>query len=157
MLTSPPSAAATATIPAADAVSYASIWRRMAAGIIDVVIVMIPFALVQGSSYFTSASDEWVYFSTDPIEWLETLAFLVYAAAFQSSSKQATLGMQVMNLRIVREHDMSQVSFARAAMRDVATWLSATLLLVGYLMIAFTAKRQALHDKLASTVVVHDA
>lgn len=28
--------------------------------------------------------------------------------------------------------------------------------MIGYLMIAFTAKRQALRDKLARTVVLHD-
>jgi len=148
-------AASTPPAPAAEAVTYASIGRRFVAGVIDMVIVATPFLIVQGGAYFDPYTSDG-FFANDPMAYLEMVVFLFYVAAFQSSSKQATPGMQVMDMRLVREDDLGPVSFARAAGRDVATWLSGILLMVGYLMIAFTAKRQALHDKLASTVVVHD-
>ncbi|MCW2920411.1 MAG: domain containing protein [Thermoleophilia bacterium] len=130
----------------------------LAAGI-DGVLVGIPFLLFLGpGEYFRWTEDTSTFFvATKPWEYLEMLAFLVYAAAMQSSAKQATLGMQVLDLRLVRDDDQAPVSFLRAAGRDLLTYLSAFLLCIGYLMIAFTAKRQALHDKLTNTVVVHDA
>lgn len=147
--------------PAFASAAYGSIWRRMFAAIIDYAIVGIPFLLVLGpTEYFgfnhESADSFSSVFYTHSWESLEMAAFLVYVAVMQSSSKQATFGMQALDLRLVHEDDHGQVSFARAAGRDLLSYLSGLILLIGYLMIAFTTKRQGLHDKLARTVVLHD-
>lgn len=149
-----------ATQPVAATATYGSIWRRMLAAIIDGIVVGIPFLLVMGpTEYFRMGDDAggFYFIATQPWEYLEMAVFLVYVAAMQSSSKQATLGMQALDMRLVSEDGHGQVSFARAAGRDLLTYLSAAILCIGYLMIAFTAKRQALHDKLTNTVVLHDA
>lgn len=39
--------------------------------------------------------------------------------------------------------------------REFATFLSAMILFIGYFMVLFTEKRQALHDQLAGTYVLH--
>lgn len=153
------SPASSSAAPVAQAVAYASIWRRMVAAVIDLVVVGLPFMLVMGPTEYFRWEENGISFIvwTRPWEYLEMLVFLVYSAAMQSSSKQATLGMQALDMRLVRDGDLGTVSFARAAGRYLLTYLSGLILFIGYLMIAFTPKRQALHDKLADTVMVHDA
>ena len=44
--------------------------------------------------------------------------------------------------------------FARATGRHFAKYLSSMILFIGYIMAGFTERKQALHDIIASTVVV---
>jgi uncharacterized RDD family membrane protein YckC len=46
------------------------------------------------------------------------------------------------------------ISFGRATVRHFGKILSAIILLAGYLMVAFTAKKQGLHDMIAGCLVV---
>jgi uncharacterized RDD family membrane protein YckC len=50
--------------------------------------------------------------------------------------------------------DGGRISFARATGRHFAKYISAFLLGIGFIMAAFTAKKQALHDMIAETLVV---
>ncbi|MEW6093295.1 MAG: ATP-binding cassette domain-containing protein [Chloroflexota bacterium] len=80
------------------------------------------------------------------------LAWL-YFAGFESSSKQATLGKQAFGLIVTNEKG-ERLSFKVATLRFLAKILSGLPLAAGYIMAAFTAKKQALHDKLVHTLVV---
>jgi len=57
------------------------------------------------------------------------------------------LGLKVTGLNGER------ITFARATGRHFAKYLSSLTLLIGYIMAAFTERRQALHDIVASTLV----
>jgi uncharacterized RDD family membrane protein YckC len=48
-----------------------------------------------------------------------------------------------------------RISFGRASGRHFAKFFSALILMIGFLMAAVTDKNQALHDMLASTLVVN--
>jgi uncharacterized RDD family membrane protein YckC len=48
----------------------------------------------------------------------------------------------------------SRISFGRANGRYWAKILSSVIIMVGYIMAVFTARKQALHDILAETLVV---
>jgi len=48
----------------------------------------------------------------------------------------------------------NRISFARAKGRFFGKWLSGMIMNIGYLMVAFTEKKQALHDILAGCLVV---
>ncbi len=50
--------------------------------------------------------------------------------------------------------DGQRISFLRATGRYFAKILSALILFIGFLMVAFTARKQALHDIIANTLVV---
>ena len=50
-----------------------------------------------------------------------------------------------------------RIGLGRSALRYVASWLSAVVLLVGYLMVPFTRRSQAMHDMIAGTLVVDAA
>lgn len=58
-------------------------------------------------------------------------------------------GIKVTNLAGQR------IGFGRAVARYFASWLSALILLLGYLMAAVTSRKQALHDLLVGTLVVN--
>jgi uncharacterized RDD family membrane protein YckC len=81
------------------------------------------------------------------------LVYWLYFAGFESSNLQATPGKSVMGI-IVTDVDGDQASFGLATGRALGKYLSSLILYIGYLMIAFTKKKQGLHDKIAGTLVI---
>lgn len=81
------------------------------------------------------------------------MAGWLYAAGMESSSYQATLGKMALGLKVT-DLRCNRISFARATGRHFAKWLSALILMIGFIMVAFTERKQGLHDMLAGTLVV---
>jgi uncharacterized RDD family membrane protein YckC len=79
----------------------------------------------------------------------------LYEAILTSSDRGATWGKQAMGLRVLRA-DGVRLSFGRATARYFSKSIVTPLLplAIGYLMAAFTRRKQALHDFIADTVVV---
>lgn len=79
----------------------------------------------------------------------------LYEAILTSSASGATWGKQAMGLRILRA-DGARLSFGRATARYFSKSIVTPLLplFIGYLLAAFTQRKQALHDFIAGTVVV---
>ena len=141
--------------------AYGGFWLRAVAYLIDTVIVSVALALV--GSFYPSA---FVIFSdanatsraalpqltllaillTIPIVWL-------YYAFFEASSWQATPGKRVLRL-YVTDLQGRPITFARATIRHFAKIISSLTFLVGYFLAGFTEKKQALHDLLASCLVL---
>ncbi len=123
---------------------YAGFWRRFAAFLIDGIILGIISAIL--------------IFIFD--QNLTTLAGVIigwlYYALQESSERQATLGKTVLGI-YVTDTEGRRISFLRATGRHFAKILSGLILLIGYIMAAFTARKQALHDMIASTLVLHRA
>jgi Tfp pilus assembly major pilin PilA len=71
----------------------------------------------------------------------------------QSSSRQATLGKMALGIKVTSAEG-ERISFLRATGRYFATILSGLILMIGYLLAAFTQRKQALHDMIAGTLVV---
>ncbi|HBE20218.1 MAG TPA: hypothetical protein DEG17_25285 [Cyanobacteria bacterium UBA11149] len=78
----------------------------------------------------------------------------VYYAVQESSPKQATIGKQALGI-VVTDLNNQPISFVTATIRHFSKILSGIILLIGYLMVLFTEKKQALHDMLAGTLVVN--
>jgi len=79
----------------------------------------------------------------------------LYFALMESSSRQATLGKMVIQARVTDE-DGERISFRQATLRYFAKAISALILCIGFIMIAFTERSQGLHDKIAHTLVVRN-
>src|SRR5688572_14356959 len=129
---------------------YAGFWKRLAATLLDFLILLVPMlllgivvALVTGpKSTATAAAD------------LSTLAVLwLYFAGMESSRAQATLGKIAFGIRVV-DLNGERISFLRATARLLAKILSALSLFVGFLMAAVPRRKQALHDIVAGCLVV---
>src|ERR1700733_2787911 len=76
----------------------------------------------------------------------------LYEAFMESSSYQATLGKMIVGVKVTDLND-NRISFERATGRHFAKWLSGMILGIGYIMVAFTERKQGLHDLLAGTLV----
>lgn len=78
----------------------------------------------------------------------------LYFAGMESSARQATFGKSIMSMRVA-DLDGQRISFGHATGRFFAKLVSGIIpFLIGYWMAAFTAKKQALHDLIAGTLVL---
>lgn len=84
---------------------------------------------------------------------LPIIILWLYYAIMESSPKQATLGKMVLQISVT-DNKGNRISFGRATVRFFAKIISILILLIGFIMIAFTKKKQGLHDIIADTLVV---
>lgn len=157
-----PMATTADAVPQTATVTYAGFWRRFVAVIFDT-IVLFGVGAVAG---FILGAGLGVFLTSSGIDQPAMVAALglpfylfglglnwLYYTLMESSSKGATLGKIVMGLAVT-DLDGKQISFGRANGRYWGKILSAMFLMIGYLMAGFTAKKQALHDMLAGTLVI---
>lgn len=84
------------------------------------------------------------------------LIHLLYFALFESSPRQATPGKMLLGIFVTDEQGR-RISFGRAVGRNLARVLSKMFCWLGYLLALFTERTQALHDLIASTLVLEPA
>ncbi len=152
-------------------VTYAGFWKRVAAYLIDGLIlglvnflVLVPFLAVIGVGAGVGSSMDnpeaaagliglifgGLFFA---LLVLMILAWL-YFALMESSSRQATLGKMALGI-IVTDLNAGKISFGKATGRYFGKIISGMILYIGFIMAAFTEKKQALHDMMAGTLVVN--
>jgi uncharacterized RDD family membrane protein YckC len=78
----------------------------------------------------------------------------LYFAVCESSSWQGTLGKLALGIRVT-DMQGAKISFPRALGRYPAKYLSALILGIGFLMVAWTQRKQGLHDLIAGTLVLN--
>ena len=143
---------------------YAGFWKRLAAAFIDSIILFIFIQIIEAfvspiimESLIAQAQETAtlpflggavVYFMIFP------LIIVLYFALFESSSKQATLGKQLLKIKVV-DYNGKRLSLLRALGRTFSKILSMIPLYVGFIMVGASQKKQALHDKIAKTYVVN--
>lgn len=153
----PPSVPQTGPVPTAvaPAVAYAGFWRRFAAVFIDGIILwgvnstlslILPLPAADFSGQTNPSELGITYIISTLVSWL-------YYSLMECSSNQATVGKMAMGI-IVTDMEGKRVSFGKATLRYYNKIISALILGIGFLMAAFTAKKQALHDIIAGTLVV---
>ena len=126
--------------PATGVARYAAFWERFVAQVIDAVILSVATGTVFTATF--GAGMAIGFFAP----WL-------YEAFMTSSEWQATVGKRVMSI-VVTDLNGNRMSFARATGRHFAKYISVFLLGIGFVIAAFTAKKQALHDMIAETLVM---
>jgi uncharacterized RDD family membrane protein YckC len=147
----------------AMAPGYAGFWRRFLASFVDGLVVGFVYYVLSNvlSGILTlvlSPDDSTASFLRAMLIWLAvslTVAVVVdwlYFAIFESSTWQATLGKRALGV-VVTDLAGERISFGRATGRHFAHYLS-SIFLIGFLIQPFTARRQALHDLIAGTLVV---
>lgn len=129
---------------------YAGFWKRFFAFCIDCLFlagVGYYFGFIWG---FLFGADEatislLIIFSIFPT-WL-------YFAFMESSLRQATIGKITIGI-IVTDLEGNRVSFWYATLRHFGKIISGMIWGIGFIMIAFTEKKQGLHDKMAKCLVI---
>jgi len=77
-----------------------------------------------------------------------------YRSAFHSSEWQATIGKRAVGIQVT-DLQGRRITFGHATGRYLAEFLSAVTLGIGYVMAGISSRKQALHDKVAGTLVVY--
>lgn len=146
---------------AGTAPQYAGFWFRTLAAIIDfvlcqvaIVILVIPLAFALGASMAGTSSVSEIEAAGESLGFvLSVLVQWLWFTISESSKWQATIGKKLIGVKVTDENG-ERIGFGKANARYWSKILSGLILFVGFLMVAFTAKKQGLHDKIAGTLVV---
>lgn len=154
-----------------EEVDYAGFWLRLVAYIIDGILVGVVFGVLALFSLVFVGLGSLRALMTDfntpdavlpaglvlmliIVGIASTLATWLYYASMESSTHQATLGKMALGL-YVTDLNRQRLSFGRASGRFFAKLVSGLIpFAIGYLMAGFTARKQALHDIIASCLVL---
>ncbi|NQZ17445.1 MAG: RDD family protein [Idiomarina sp.] len=142
--------------------NHGGFWLRLAAAIIDTIITQLGLTIIGviigifvgifmgaagspmgdiemvagGIGYAIGIIGQWLYFTI-----------------FEISGWMATPGKKILGLQVT-DLNGQQIGFGRANGRYWGKIVSALILMIGFIMIAFTDKKQGLHDIMAGTLVI---
>jgi uncharacterized RDD family membrane protein YckC len=151
--------------------AYAGFWLRFLAYIIDNIVLGVIFGVVAllaiaaiGVDYFRAMVQGLQDGNGEfPVAFVSAILIAVlltavvswiYHAWMESSQYQGTLGKMALGL-IVTDLNDQPVTFGRASGRFFAKIITGLIPLgIGYIMAGFTEKKQALHDMIASCLVL---
>ena len=165
-----------------DATPYAGFGKRVAAASIDAIIVVVVFggmlaeiAAVISVYVFPLILSNMFPEGADPAQAVVTALFgmpvllvllfgvcatavymaatWLYVALMESSRFQGTLGKLAVGIKVT-DREGNPISFGRATGRHFGKLVTALGAFSGYIMVAFTEKKQALHDIMAGCLVV---
>jgi uncharacterized RDD family membrane protein YckC len=136
-------------------VRYAGFWIRLAAFLLDIILLMAitgPLLfLIYGLAYFDPEGGSG---PRGPLDILISYVLPAVAAIVFWKYKSATPGKMVLSIRIIDARTGGKLSTAQCIVRYFAYLVSTIPLGLGFLWIAFDRRKQAWHDKLAGTVVM---
>jgi uncharacterized RDD family membrane protein YckC len=143
-----------------DTTIYAGFWKRLAAYIIDALIMVIPMFIIGFIvSYFAISSantememEAFLAGAKGITRIINIIVAWVYFAAMESSSKKGSLGKMALGIKVT-DYNGEKISFGKATGRFFLKILSGIIFCIGFLMIGFTSKKQGLHDIMAGTLV----
>ena len=124
---------------------YAGFWIRVAAYLIDYVL-MIVLVLILGFS--VGSLGQFAIFL------VYIVVYVGYMCGFESSEKQATPGKMAVGIKVGKANG-DKISFANALGRLLGKILSGFFFCIGYMMVGWDDRKQGIHDKLADTYVFY--
>jgi uncharacterized RDD family membrane protein YckC len=157
-------------------ITPATMWRRLLAGVIDGISFIITYLLflllITGGSgtiygFFLrlrfkemspSALEKMLENFADKlvessILYLFILILCVLLFSFIEVRRDGSMGKKWMGLRLIRVNG-SNLSFSRLMKRNGAKLFGTLLVFLGYVPMLFNKRKQAVHDKLADTIVI---
>ena len=149
-------------------VRVAGFWRRLAAGIVDMIVLSSVFGILGtvvalvlrhplprlsqlGPDYVIDMAVNGGLFATLGLAMLAILGFL-YFFLFTTLRGQ-TFGKHMMRVKVIDAYG-ERPTMMRALVRTIAYLPSVVLLALGMLWIAFDREKRGLHDWIADTYVV---
>jgi uncharacterized RDD family membrane protein YckC len=117
-------------------------WRRLAAWLIDGIIVGLVTGVLTGILHSGVGT---------PLGVLVSVGYFVF---FEGGPRGAAAGKQAMGLRVADAHTLAPIGYGRAFVRWLGHILSGVVFLLGYFWMLGDADSQCWHDKLAGDVVV---
>lgn len=142
-----------APVPVERKLEYAGFWIRFVAAIIDGILLG---AATWGLYFGIYGTEGFLMGTVDPVWNFVSIAVnAAYYILLESSARQATIGKMAVGIKVGDENG-ARISAGTATGRYFAKIISALILLIGYIMVAFDSRKQGLHDRLARTVVYYN-
>jgi uncharacterized RDD family membrane protein YckC len=159
----------------APVVAYAGFWLRVVANLLDGFILGVPVGIAIIIIILSSGVGTFFHNFPNPPDPGEAAGeafgvalaigigiFIVlaiignwlYSACFESSAWQATPGKKVLNIAVT-DLTGTRITFARASGRFFAKFITRLIPLgIGFILAGITERKQALHDMIASTLIL---
>lgn len=146
---------------------YSGFWKRFLGFWIDRVLLSI-FILIMCFVLRIPSSESLIYSGINPYKfygdtvntnsiyiWIFIIILpWLYFAIFESSKLKATPGKIVLGMAVTTLNG-DDISFTKATVRYFGKFLSSAIIGIGFIMVAFTSRKQGLHDIIAKTLVVN--
>ncbi len=139
--------------------NYAGFWQRAAALVIDGIVLSAVVAVIAVASGIDVLPAGLVP-QMDPDQGASPMADfvvigtgMVYYAVLEGTPLQASLGKLALGLKVT-DDEGQRIDIPHAAGRYLAKVISALPLLAGFIMAAFTRRKQALHDLIFGCLVL---
>jgi uncharacterized RDD family membrane protein YckC len=120
----------------------AGFWRRFAAAFLDGILVGVVAFILR------------VLLGGGGGSGLGTLLSAAYFTYFEGGAKGQTFGKMALGIRVIDFGGGGSIGYGRAFIRWIGRFVSAIVLLLGYLWMLWDNERQTWHDKFANAVVV---
>lgn len=144
---------------------FAGFWIRVVANILDGLILVVPSILIDFLAYKVAGPKNMGYWehqmdvnsqiwsSYDTLSIILSLIIGILYYGYLTSKYQGTPGKLMVGVRVVGE-DGNSISLGKAIGRYFA-YIPSGIFCIGYIMVAFSSKKQGLHDKMCNTYVVY--
>jgi uncharacterized RDD family membrane protein YckC len=132
---------------------YAGFWVRFVATLIDSILLGLISGVLSFALSFSLAEG-----ANEIISLLANIIGLVisigYYVVYQQKNGQ-TIGKKVMNIKVVDYNGKTPTMFSFFLREIIGKTISGLILFIGYFMVIWDKRKQALHDKIAGTFVVY--
>ena len=125
----------------------AGFWLRFVALVVDSALMIILLGVMMIGA--VGVSEDLVA----PAYWLWVLISFLYWPVLESTALRGTVGKMLLGL-VVADIDGGKLPFLRSLLRNLAKIISAIPFYIGFLLAAFTDRKQALHDLITKAVVL---
>ena len=132
---------------------YAGFWIRLAAVIIDTIILMIIFTPI--GFLFASEADMQNPFAWTKADWIMQAIGIIFIV-FCWVKFAGTPGKRLLKLKVLDEATGNNLSIGQAILRYIGYFIAVIPLFLGLLWVIWDGKKQGWHDKIAKSVVVKE-
>ena len=132
---------------------YAGFWIRLAAVIIDTIILMILFTPI--GFLFASEADMQNPFAWTKADWIMQAIGIIFIV-FCWVKFAGTPGKRLLKLKVLDEATGNNLSIGQAILRYIGYFIAVIPLFLGLLWVIWDGKKQGWHDKIAKSVVVKE-
>jgi len=140
--------------PAISAPRHAGFWVRVLAFLVDGLAIAVIVSAVTLGRAGILIYDHWL----ELVAWrnfIETVVgFAYFTVLWSAIGGGQTLGMRLFGLHVVGA-DGRPIGYGASVVRWIGIVISAAVVLIGLVWVAFDSRKQGWHDKLAGSFVVH--
>lgn len=143
-------------------VQYAGFWRRLIALFLDIILFTIlsapiMYILIGHDYFFWLAGNELQLKDIPALPFVLHKLFFFVALFLFWKAIATTPGKLLMGCHIVDANTLAAITYKQALIRLAGYFISALPLYLGFVWAAFDKRKQALHDKLANTLVMYQS